>query len=140
MATVITYNANSIHAVRDHVLVKGMEFAERLTANGIIIPSDDGKSSGIKPRWAEVIAVGPKQKDIAVGEWVLVDHGRWTRGITMVVDGDEIELRRVDTNDILLVDDKYHTNESESAALSPDNNAHRIEGSMHNHTGGGLTG
>lgn len=140
MSTVATYKAASVHAVKDHVLVKGMEFAERITTSGIIIPSDNGKSSGIKPRWAEVLAVGPKQKDVKVGEWVLVDHGRWTRGISIVVAGEAIELRRVDVNDILCVDDEYHSNDSISAALSGDSNSHRIEGSMHNHEGGGLTG
>jgi len=138
MATVVTYIAKSVHAIKDHVLVKSMEFNERITQSGIIIPGDDGKSSGIKPRWAEVIAVGPKQKDIKVGEWVLVDHGRWTRGITMVVGGEDLELRRVDVDDILLVDDESHSNESQSSAVIGDSNIHRIEGSMHNHDGGGI--
>ena len=140
MATIITYTANSVHAIRDHVLIKDMEFAERITKGGIIVPSDDAKSSGIKPRWGEVIAIGPKQHDVSVGEWVLVDHGRWTRGITLVVAGNELVLRRVDVNDILVVSEEQQSNETVSVAVIPDNNQHRIEGSMHNHEGGGLTG
>lgn len=140
MATIITYTANSVHAIRDHVLIKDMEFSERITQSGIIIPSDDGKSSGIKPRWGEVIAIGPKQHDVEVGEWVLIDHGRWTRGITLVVAGEELVLRRVDINDILAVSNEQQSNDSVSAATLPDSNAHRIAGSMHNHAGGGLTG
>lgn len=140
MATIITYTANSVHAIKNHVLIKNMEFAERITQSGIIVPSDDGKSSGIKPRWGEVAAVGPKQHDVSVGEWVLVDHGRWTRGITLIVDGDELVLRRVDSNDILAVSEEQQSNESVSVATLPDTNNHRITGSMHNHAGGGLTG
>jgi hypothetical protein len=36
---------------------------------------------GIVPRWARVYSVGPEQEDIKVGQYVLVSHGRWTRGI-----------------------------------------------------------
>ena len=138
--SLLTYKANGIKAVKDHVLVKGMVIGERITSGGVILPSDDAKSSGIKPRWAEVVAVGPKQHDIKVGEFVLVDHGRWTRGMSMEIAGVEFELRRVDPNDILLIDDENHDNDTWSSAVMPDNNAHRIEGSMHNSNGGGLTG
>ena len=138
--SLVTYKADGINAVKDHVLVKGMEIGESITQGGIIMPSDDGKSQGIKPRWAEVVAVGPKQTEIKVGEWVLVDHGRWTRKMMVEVDGEEIDLRRVDVNDILLIDDEYHNNETWTEAVIPDNNVNRIEGSMHNHAGGGLTG
>ena len=138
--SLITYKANGIRAVKDHVLVKDMEIGDRITNGGIIVPSDDGKSSGIKPRWAEVVAVGPAQQDVKVGEFVLVGHGRWTRGMTMDIAGEEIELRRVDPNDILLIDDEMHDNDSWSSAVAPDDNNHRISGSVHNNDGGGLTG
>jgi co-chaperonin GroES (HSP10) len=138
--SLITYKTDGLKAVKNHVLVKGMEFAERITNGGIIVPTDDGKSSGIKPRWGEVVAVGPLQKDIKVGEWVLVGHGRWTRGMTINVAGEEMNLRRVDPDDILLIADEYHDNETWSSAVSGDDNSHRIEGSVHNHDGGGLTG
>ena len=33
---------------------------------------------------------------------MLVDHGRWTRGVTLVTDdGEELQVRRVDIKDIL---------------------------------------
>ena len=72
------------------------------TEGGIIIPGDEGSSRGIHPRWGKVYSVGPEQKDIKKGEWVLVDHGRWTRGVTLVTDdGEELQVRRVDIKDIL---------------------------------------
>jgi len=136
--SLVTYETDGIQAVKDHVLVKGMDFSDRMTNGGIIVPTDDGKSAGIRPRWAEVVAVGPKQKDIAVGEWVLVGHGRWTRGMKMMVGTEEITLRRVDPADIFLVSEKEYNDETWSTAVAGESDRHRIEGSMHNHAGGGL--
>jgi co-chaperonin GroES (HSP10) len=93
--------------IRDHVLVSDMNFGVQQTKSGIIINSDDGKTSGIKPRWGRVWAVGPEQKDIKVGEWVCVEHGRWTRTIELEQDdGSILELRRVETNAIMLTADE----------------------------------
>lgn len=92
--------------LRDNVLVTDMNFDEQKTASGIILRSDDGKTHGVKPRWARVWAIGPEQHDVKVGDWVYIEHGRWTRG-TVVKDGDkEITIRRVDTESILLIADE----------------------------------
>ena len=96
----------SLRPLRDTVLVSDMNFEFRVTATGIILPSDDGKDSGIRPRWAKVYAIGPEQQDITVGQWILIDHGRWTRGIDIVNDlGEKTTVRKVDNKDILLVSD-----------------------------------
>ena len=90
--------------IRDNVLITDMDFGEQKTASGIYIPSDDGKSEGVKSRWGRVWAVGPEQEDVKVGEWILLEHGRWTRGVTVVEeDGTEITIRRADTKAILMV-------------------------------------
>lgn len=92
-----------IRPIRDHVLVSDMEFDSVVTQSGIIIPSQNGKVEGIKPRWGKVFAIGPEQTDVKVGEWIYVEHGRWTRGITLEDDnGNEIVIRRVDNEAILL--------------------------------------
>ena len=92
--------------IRDKVLVSDMNFDSQKTFSGIIIPSDNGKVQGIHPRWAKVFAIGPEQKEVRVGEWILVEHGRWTRGIEYEVEDDEIiELRMVDNNAILMSSD-----------------------------------
>ena len=98
----------SIKAIQDHVLVADMNFEERQTAGGIVILSDDKTTSGIRPRWAKVIAVGKEQKSIQVGQWILIKHGRWTRGVE--VEGQTI--RRVDTDDVLAVSDEEQLDES----------------------------
>jgi co-chaperonin GroES (HSP10) len=89
--------------LRDNVLVTDMNFEEQTTASGIIIQSDDGKSHGVKSRWARVWAIGPEQQDVKVGEWIYIDHGRWTRGIKVEDNGQEIVIRRVETSSILLL-------------------------------------
>lgn len=132
MSTVTTYKAKSLKPINARILVKGMEFNERITKGGLILPSDDTKAEGIRPRWAEVCAIGPDQKDVKVGEWVLVDHGRWTRGLKMNVDDEDMVVRMIDENDILLVSDTPQIDETFSGAMSAHSDLHKIEGSLHN--------
>ena len=88
--------------LRDNVLVSDMNFESRTTASGLFIPGDDGKNHGIHPRWGKVFAVGPTQTEVTVGEWILVEHGRWTRTIEVEVDDSIVELRMVDNKSIML--------------------------------------
>jgi len=93
--------------IRDSVLISDMDFDMQQTKTGIYILSDNGKTQGIHPRWGKVWAVGPDQTDVKVGEWILIEHGRWTRTIELESDNDTIiELRRVDTNAILACADE----------------------------------
>ena len=67
-----------------------------------------GRTRGIYPRWGKVYAKGPTNKeDYNVGDWVLVEHGRWTRGIDMIQDsGDKITIRMVEAESILAMSDE----------------------------------
>lgn len=92
--------------IRDNILITDMEFGDEKTKSGIVLPSQDGKSEGIKSRWGKVWAIGPDQTDVSIGEWILLEHGRWSRGVTVVQDdGTEIIIRRADTKAILAVSD-----------------------------------
>ena len=97
-----------LRPVQNRVLVSHMHFGEQKTAGGLIIRSDDGETRGIYPRWAKVYAKGPTNKDpFEVGEWVLIEHGRWTRGIELERDsGEKLMLRMVETESILAVSDE----------------------------------
>jgi co-chaperonin GroES (HSP10) len=99
------YKISKLKALSDTVIVSDMEFDQRISIGGIIIPNDDMKSSGIRPRWGKVYAVGPEQKDIQVGQYIMVAHGRWTRGLKIEDETGEKTIRKVDTKDILLVSD-----------------------------------
>jgi co-chaperonin GroES (HSP10) len=96
----------SLKPLNDYVLVSDMVFKERLTSGGIVLMGDDSKSHGVRPRWARVYAIGPEQKEVSVGQWICVAHGRWTRGVKIEDDEGVKVLRRVDNNDILLVSDE----------------------------------
>jgi len=100
----------------DHVIVSEMSFDERITKGGLILMNDDKKSSGIRPRWAKIYGIGPDQKDpdLQIGKYILVSHGRWTRGITVETPEGEVTLRKVDPNDILLVSDEPMEDETMS--------------------------
>ena len=92
--------------MRDKVLVINIESGGKMTRGGIIIPDDDGKERGIRPRWAEVYAVGSDVKDIVVGQWILISHGRWSRGVDLDTGDGKITLRQVEYPDaVMLVSD-----------------------------------
>ena len=89
------------------VFVSDMEFGEQKSAGGIFIPSANGKAEGITPRWGRVWAIGPDQIDVKVGEWICVEHGRWTRTVEVEQeDGSIIEVRMVDTKDVMMSSDE----------------------------------
>lgn len=101
----VNYNAievkENLKAVGNRVLVSDMYFGEQKTASGIILKDDDGTTRGIYPRWSKVYRKGPHNDDpYSEGDWVLVEHGRWTRGI-VVDDGEEREIRMVEAESIL---------------------------------------
>lgn len=114
--TSMKHITGSLQPIKDHVLVEAMEFGERHTRAGVIIIADDGVDRGIRPRWALVHAVGPQQKNVKVGQYILVSHGRWTRGVdvTNPETNETKTLRRVDNDDILLVSDEFILDETVS--------------------------
>lgn len=102
----------SFRALHDHIIVTDMNFDQKITNGGIIVPHSDGKLEGIHPRWGRVYAVGPKQQDIKVGQYICVRHGRWTRGINIDENGEEKTIRRVDYKDVMLVSDEVMHDET----------------------------
>lgn len=112
-----------IRPIRDHVLVSDMDFGMQQTQSGIFITSDNGKSSGVKPRWGRVWAVGPEQQDVKVGDWICVEHGRWTRTIEFEQDdGSVIELRRVENSAILMSADEKPGDVDIRSSIGPGSN------------------
>jgi len=99
-----------VRPLKDSVIASDMYFGDLRTTFGIIILNDDGKSYGVKPRWGKVYSVGPDQKDVVPGDWILVEHGRWTRGIDLEnEDGSKINWRKIDNSAILLISDEQPT-------------------------------
>jgi co-chaperonin GroES (HSP10) len=96
----------SVRALPKDVLVIDMDMGEMTTTSGIVIQSDDGKSHGVKPRWAKVYKVGTEVQDIKEGQWVLIEHGRWTRKIKIDDGQGEKEFQKVETHSIMMVTDE----------------------------------
>jgi co-chaperonin GroES (HSP10) len=117
-----------VRAIHDDVIVYNMDLGEQTTSSGIVIQSDDGKAHGVKPRWAQVYCVGPKQQDVKPGDWILIEHGRWTRKIK-IDDGDGVkEIQKVETKSIMAISDEKPSgaywgqefSNGSSATFSPD--------------------
>jgi co-chaperonin GroES (HSP10) len=127
MATV----KGTLKPIRNKVIIHNMNFGEQKSAGGILVLGDDGKDRGIYPRWGQIFAVGPEHtEDFNVGDWILVEHGRWTRGITLELDdNEETTIRMVDNKCILMwAKEKPGGAMIGDAITAPDiNEAYRLE-------------
>lgn len=101
-------NGNII-PLRGNVLVINMEKGDKITAGGIITLDDNGKDRGIRPRWCQVYKIGEDINYVQPGQWILVEHGRWTWGLNVTIpegNPDEIfHVQRIDPKCIMLVTD-----------------------------------
>jgi co-chaperonin GroES (HSP10) len=112
------HRVSKLQALSDSVLVEDMTFDERLSNGGIVLLNDNGKSLGIRPRWGRVYAIGPDQQDVRVGEWILVAHGRWTRGLDIEDDAGKRTIRKIDPKDILMSADEQPADVTFSDAIN----------------------
>ena len=96
-----------VRALSKDILVVDMDMGDMITSGGIVIQSDNGKAHGVKPRWAKVYKVGSEVDiDVKVGQWVLIEHGRWTRKIN-IDDGEGVkDFQKVEIKSIMAVADE----------------------------------
>ena len=96
-----------VRALSKDILVIDMDMGDMTTSSGIVIQSDNGKAHGVKPRWAKVYKVGSEVDiDVKVGQWVLIEHGRWTRKIN-IDDGESVkDFQKVEIKSIMAVADE----------------------------------
>lgn len=96
-----------VRALAKDILVVDMDMGDMTTSSGIVIQSDDGKAHGVKPRWARVYKVGNEVDiDVKVGQWVLIEHGRWTRKMK-IDDGESVkDFQKVEIKSIMAVADE----------------------------------
>ena len=106
MTTAYGVKRIKIRALHNHVIVSDMNFGEIKTTNGIVLRSDNAKAHGVHPRWGKVYCIGPTQTDVKVGQWILVEHGRWTRAIKINDGISDKTVHRVDVNGIIAVSDE----------------------------------
>lgn len=90
------------------ILVTDMEQGDRLTSSGLYLLDDTtATTENIKPRWCKIYKVGSDVLDLKADQWILVEHGRWSYGVTFNVNGNEHYIQKVDPNGILMVSNEY---------------------------------
>ena len=94
--TTPTTVATTLTPLHNNVFVTEMDQGNKLTKGGLIILDDNMGARGIRPRWAKIFAIGPDVKDVAVGEWVLIEHGRWSNRIPMSFPDGDVDVWRID--------------------------------------------
>lgn len=89
-----------------------LQLGERVTAGGIVLMDDNGKNSGIRPRWAKIWKVADDVTDVRPGQWALCEHGRWTMRIKIKDEnGQDFEFVKLDPNGIMCVQDEEPTDQ-----------------------------
>ncbi len=109
-----------IQPLSNDILVFNMEKGYRKNKKSGILFLDDSDFNeyNIKPRWCQVYKVGSNITDIKQGDWILVEHGRWTMGIRFVDKKyGEIYLQKVDNNAILVISDTDLTSDERLKSL-----------------------
>lgn len=93
----MTIKLNKLVPHPDKVFVTELESGSRTTKAGIILLDDNMKNTGIRPRWGQVILKGRNVDEVEIGEWLLIDHGRWTFGIDVEHDdGEDIRIWQIE--------------------------------------------
>ena len=92
MSNISRVKAETFRAYKDKVFVTNLEHGETITKSGLILTDDNMLNRGIRPRWGRVWAIGSEVQDIEVGQWVLIEHGRWTQKITLEFDNETINV------------------------------------------------
>lgn len=103
--SIFTATAEAFRPLHDKIFVTDLESGPRLTRGGLIIPDDNMKDRGIRPRWARVYSVGPKATGVVPGDWVMIEHGRWTNGFDLSLPTGIIRLWMIDPAAILVASD-----------------------------------
>ena len=96
-----------LRALNNKILCHFIEKGEQTSRGGIIMMDDDAREGGIRPRWMQVYSVGPEVRDITEGQWIMVEHGRWTHGMTMRNEAnEEFTLWSAEEESVLLISDE----------------------------------
>ncbi len=106
-----------LRALTNKILCKEMERGEQKSRGGIILMNDDASETGIRPRWMQVVSVGPEVQGIVPDQWIMVEHGRWTHGMVVQNGDDKFTIWGAEEESVLLVaDEKPEIERSDSTA------------------------
>lgn len=85
MSSLQPLNNNILFKFLDETKTSDGKFVERSRGSIIIGSVRDSQTS--MPRWGEVIAIGPNVMDVVVGEFILIQAGKWTVGVNFEDEG-----------------------------------------------------
>ena len=103
---------------RDKVLVTELESGVRLSRGGIILTDDNMTNRGIRPRWCQVWKIGADVEGVEPGDWLLLEHGRWSFGIDLVIDGETTKVWHADYPNAVLLKSKEDIRPTEETSLA----------------------
>jgi co-chaperonin GroES (HSP10) len=99
--------ADGFRPINDNVFVTELDSGPHRTAGGILLPDDNMTERGMRSRWGRVWRIGPDVTEIKPGEWVLIEHGRWTTAIEMELPTGTVRVWRIDwPNAVMIASDR----------------------------------
>lgn len=78
-----------IECLPDTLYVEKIEYGEKTLKNGFIIPAEtmDYLGNFVRPRWAKILYKADNIKNVNVGDYILLSHGRWSSSIKCTIKG-----------------------------------------------------
>lgn len=99
----MTISLQNLELTGSKILATDLEHGLTKTAGGILIKDDVGTNEGIRPRWAKIAKIGPDITEVSEGEWVLIEHGRWSYGFDVLDDsGETVKVWHIDSKAMLV--------------------------------------
>lgn len=81
--------SDHIECLPDTLYVEKIEYGEKTLKNGFIIPTEtmDYLGNFVRPRWAKILYKADNIKNVNVGDYILLSHGRWSSSIKCTIKG-----------------------------------------------------
>ena len=109
--------ADAFRPLKNNVFVTDLDRGPHQTTGGILLPDDNMSERGIHPRWGRVWCVGPDVIGIVPGEWVYIEHGRWTNEIELELPSGIVRMWRVEWPEAVLLAADRDPREHQSTTL-----------------------
>jgi len=115
--TLTRIKADGFHPLKKNVFVTDLDSGPHQTAGGILLPDDNMTNRGVHPRWARVWCVGPEITEVAPGDWVYIEHARWTTAIQFDLPDGVVRAWRIDWPDAVMLAASSDPSENQTVDL-----------------------
>lgn len=81
--------SDHIECLPDTLYVEKIEYGEKTLKNGFVIPTEtmDYLGNFVRPRWAKILYKADNIKNVNIGDYILLSHGRWSSSIKCTIKG-----------------------------------------------------